>query len=101
MTGLATYLVPLLIGADRIALPGLAATALWLFAFAGSAIVLSAFAKGGSSHAGWTGYPPLSLAQKGNGVDLWLIGLLLLGLSAARLRRRTSSRRSARCAPTE
>ena len=81
VTGLATYLVPLLIGATRIAMPGLAATALWLFVFAGAAIVLSAFAGGGSSHAGWTGYPPLSLVQQGNGVDLWLIGLLLLGIS--------------------
>ncbi len=81
VTGLATFLVPLMIGSRRIALPGLAAAALWLFVFAGAAIVLSAFAGGGSSHAGWTGYPPLSLVQKGNGVDLWLIGLLLLCIS--------------------
>jgi cytochrome c oxidase subunit 1 len=81
VTGLATYLVPLMIGATRTALPGLAAAALWLLAFAGAAVVLSAFAGGGSSHAGWTGYPPLSLVQQGNGVDLWLIGLLLLAIS--------------------
>jgi cytochrome c oxidase subunit 1 len=81
VTGLATYLVPLMIGATRTALAELAAAALWLFVFAGSAVVLSAFAGGGSSHAGWTGYPPLSLVQQGNGVDLWLIGLLLLGIS--------------------
>ena len=42
--GLATYLVPLMIGSTRIAMPGLAAAALWLFAFAGIAVVLSAFA---------------------------------------------------------
>ena len=81
VTGLATFLVPLLIGSRRIAMPGLAATALWLFVFAGAAVVLSAFADGGSSQAGWTGYPPLSLAQEGNGVRLWLIGLFLLALS--------------------
>lgn len=81
VTGLATYVVPLMIGATRVALPGLAAIGLWLFVFAGAAVVLSAFAKGGSSHAGWTGYPPLSLTQQGNGVDLWLIGLLLLAIS--------------------
>ena len=52
VTGLATFLVPLMIGARRIAMPGLAATALWLFVFAGAAIVLSAFAGGGSSHGG-------------------------------------------------
>ena len=79
--GLATYLVPLTIGANRIALPGLAAAALWLFAFAGIAVVLSAFASGGSSKDGWTGYPPGTLTQEGNGVRLWLMGLFLLALS--------------------
>ena len=53
----------------------------WLFVFAGAAVVLSAFASGGASQAGWTGYPPLALTQEGNGVGLWLIGLLLLGVS--------------------
>ena len=81
VTGLATYIVPLMIGARRIALPGIAATALWLLGFAGAAIVLSAFATGGASQAGWTGYPPAALTQHGHGVDLWLIGLLLLSLS--------------------
>jgi cytochrome c oxidase subunit 1 len=81
VTGLATYLVPLMIGARGIAMPGLTATGLWLYVFAGAAVVLSAFAKGGSSHAGWTGYPPDALSQPGHGVDLWLIGLLLLSIS--------------------
>ena len=81
--GLATYLVPLMIGANRIAMPGLAAAALWLFAFAGIAVVLSAFASGGSSKDGWTGYPPGTLTQEGNGVRLWLMGLFLLALSVA------------------
>ena len=81
--GLATYLVPLMIGATRIAMPGLAALALWLFAFAGIAVVLSAFASGGSSKDGWTGYPPGTLTQEGNGVRLWLMGLFLLALSVA------------------
>jgi len=81
--GLATYLVPLMIGSSRIAMPGLAAAALWLFAFAGIAVVLSAFASGGSSKDGWTGYPPGTLTQEGNGVRLWLMGLFLLALSVA------------------
>ncbi len=81
VTGLATYLVPLMIGARRIAMPGAAATALWLFVFGGAAVTLSAFAEGGASQAGWTGFPPLALAQTGNGVGLWLMGLLLLSIS--------------------
>ena len=81
VTGLATYIVPLMIGARTIALPGSAAVALWLFVFGGGAVTLSAFAGGGASQAGWTGFPPLALAQQGNGVDLWLMGLLLLAIS--------------------
>ncbi len=81
VVGLATYLVPLMIGADRIEKPGLAAMSLWLFGFGGAAVVLSAFAKGGSSEAGWAGYPPVAITQEGHGVDLWLIGMILLALS--------------------
>ena len=81
VVGLATYLVPLMIGADRIEKPGLAAMSLWLFGFGGAAVVLSAFAKGGSSEAGWAGYPPAAITQDGHGVDLWLIGMILLALS--------------------
>ena len=81
VTGLATYIVPLMIGARAIALPGSAALALWLFVFGGAAVTLSAFAGGGASQAGWTGLPPLALSQQGNGVDLWLMGLLLLAIS--------------------
>jgi len=81
VTGLATYIVPLMIGARTIALPGSAGVALWLFVFGGAAVTLSAFAGGGASQAGWTGLPPLALAQQGNGVDLWLMGLLLLSIS--------------------
>ena len=81
VTGLATYLVPLMIGARRSALPGVAAIGLWLFVFGGVAVVLSAFAGGGASQAGWTGLPTLALTQEGNGTDLWLIGLLLLAIS--------------------
>jgi len=81
VTGLATYIVPLMIGARTIAMPGSAAVALWLFVFGGTTVTLSAFAGGGASQAGWTGLPPLGLAQQGNGVDLWLMGLLLLSIS--------------------
>ena len=81
LVGLATFLVPLMIGATGIAKPGLASMSLWLFGFGGAAVVLSAFAEGGSSEAGWAGYPPAILTQDGHGADLWLIGLLLLALS--------------------
>ena len=58
VTGLALYITPLMIGARRIAMPGLAATSFWLYVFGGCAVVLSAFADGGASQAGWTGSRP-------------------------------------------
>ena len=98
VVGLATHLVPLMIGARRIAMPGLAAVSLWLFVFGGGAVVLSAFAQGGPSRAGWTGYPPDSITQHGHGMDLWLIGMLLLACSvtgsAANLARTIQSYRA-------
>jgi cytochrome c oxidase subunit 1 len=81
IVGLSVYLVPLQIGARTIARPGLVASSLWLFVFGGACVVLSAFAGGGSSRAGWAGYPPGSLTQRGHGTDLWLMGMLLLALS--------------------
>jgi cytochrome c oxidase subunit 1 len=58
------------------------AASYWLYLF-GSLIVLSSFfVAGGSAAAGWTAYPPLSDARylQGTGMDLWIIGLLVVGL---------------------
>ncbi len=81
VVGLALYIVPLQIGARRISRPGLVSTSLWLFVFGGACVVLSAWAGGGSSKAGWAGYPPASISEGGHGTDLWLMGMLLLALS--------------------
>jgi cytochrome c oxidase subunit 1 len=76
--GLALYLVPLMIGARGIAKHSTAAISLWLFVFGGACVVLSAFAEGGASTAGWAGYPPEAITEGGRGADLWLTGMLLL-----------------------
>src|SRR5215211_3685470 len=82
-TGLANYFVPLHLGAADVAFPRMNAASYWLYLF-GSLIVLSSFfVAGGSAAAGWTAYPPLSGARylQGTGMDLWIIGLLVVGLS--------------------
>src|SRR5215216_1849266 len=82
-TGLANYFIPLHIGAADVAFPRMNAASYWLYLF-GSLIVLSSFfVAGGSAAAGWTAYPPLSDARylQGTGMDLWIIGLLVVGLS--------------------
>jgi cytochrome c oxidase subunit I len=82
-TGLANYFIPLHLGAADVAFPRMNAASYWLYLF-GSLIVLSSFVvAGGSAAAGWTAYPPLSDSRylQGTGMDLWIIGLLVVGLS--------------------
>jgi cytochrome c oxidase subunit 1 len=82
--GLGNYIVPLQIGTDDMAFPRLNALSFWLF-LAGAMIVMSSFlVAGGPAAIGWTGYAPLSSAtfEPGIGVDLWIVGLELTGISA-------------------
>ncbi|CAN5262952.1 cytochrome c oxidase subunit I [soil metagenome] len=82
--GLANYFVPLQIGAPDMAFPRLNALSYWLFLAGGATILLSFFASGGASAAGWTAYYPLSGPQgsPGPGVDLWIMGVLLASASS-------------------
>jgi cytochrome c oxidase subunit 1 len=81
LAGFANYLVPLMIGAADMAFPRLNALSYWMFFLGGAVLLLSFFADGGAAQAGWTGYPPLSTQQPGNGVDFWILGLHLLTVS--------------------
>jgi cytochrome c oxidase subunit I len=81
-TGLANFLVPLQIGAADVAFPRANAMSYWLYLF-GSLIVLSSFfVAGGPAAAAWTAYPPLSTSYlQGTGMDLWVIGLAVVGIA--------------------
>jgi cytochrome c oxidase subunit 1 len=76
LTGFGNYFVPILIGADDMAFPRINNLGFWLIPPAGAAIWL------GSADIGWTGYAPLSVFAPGHGVDLWLVGLQVLGISS-------------------
>jgi len=81
--GLANVIVPLQIGAPEVAFPRLNALSFWLF-LVGALIVVSGFlTSGGPAAAGWTGYVPLSggVYEPGVGLDLWIVGLALVGIS--------------------
>src|SRR4051812_19218638 len=81
--GLGNYIVPLQIGASEMAFPRVNALSFWLF-LVGALIVLSAFVTSpGTAAAGWTGSPPLSdqTYAPGVGLDLWIIGLAIVGFS--------------------
>ena len=72
------YLVPLMIGAKRMAFPRLEALSFWLVPPA--AVILLAAAFWGGFPTGWTGYPPLS-EQAGQGMDSYIVGFVLIGLA--------------------
>jgi cytochrome c oxidase subunit I len=75
------YLVPLQIGASEMAFPRLNAASYWIYLAAGLLMLSSFFVTGGAASSGWTSYPPLAvLATRGQ--DFWLVGILLLGVSA-------------------
>lgn len=75
LAGFANLMLPPFIGADDMAFPRLNALSFWLIPPAGVLLWL------GSAEIGWTGYAPLSVIE-GTGVDLWIVGLQLLGISS-------------------
>ena len=81
-SGFSNYLVPLMIGARDMAFPRLNALSLWLLVAGG--IVLYSSLLTGAPNAGWYSYVPLSAKafSPGNGQDLWIISLTILGFSS-------------------
>jgi cytochrome c oxidase subunit 1 len=80
--GLATYLVPLQIGATRLALPRLSAFAWWLH-LTGAVIVVAGYLRDRPAGGGLGS--PLPAAAENQPVlatELWIIGLGLVGLAA-------------------
>src|SRR4051812_2554161 len=58
--GLANYVLPLMIGAPDMAFPRLNALSYWMLPVAGTMMLASFLAPGGSFSTGWTAYAPLS-----------------------------------------
>jgi len=80
--GFGNYLIPLMLGARDVAFPKLNALSYWVFLFAGL-LMNSSFVFGGAPSTGWFAYAPLTerAFSPGTGVDFWILGVLLLGLS--------------------
>ena len=76
----ANYLIPLMIGAEDMAFPRLNAVAFWIIPPGGIFFLCSFFV--GAPQAGWTSYPPLSLVSGFWGEEIWILSILLLGLSS-------------------
>jgi cytochrome c oxidase subunit I len=72
------YLVPLMIGARRLAFPRIEALTFWLVPLAGL-VLLSAIAWNGFP-TGWTGYAPLA-DQARAGMDAYIFAFILIAIS--------------------
>ncbi|HSS55348.1 MAG TPA: cbb3-type cytochrome c oxidase subunit I [Gaiellales bacterium] len=72
------YLVPLMIGARRMAFPRIEALTFWLTPLSG-VVLMSAISYGGFP-TGWTGYPPLAL-QANAGMDAYIFAFFLVAVA--------------------
>ncbi len=80
------FLIPLMIGARDMAFPVINMLSFWIAVVAAAIIMSSFFVQGGAAAAGWTAYAPLSAKPVYTGVglgqDLWIISLVVLGISS-------------------
>ncbi|BDD12424.1 cytochrome c oxidase subunit 1 (plasmid) [Fulvitalea axinellae] len=83
LIGLATYFLPLMIGANEMAFPRLNAMSLWVTILGGFLLNFS-FLAGGAPDAGWFSYAPLSEQNYSfsNGLDYYSIGLIVTGIGS-------------------
>jgi cytochrome c oxidase subunit 1 len=74
----ANYLVPIMIGARRMAFPRIEALTFWLLMSAGAILETAIFF--GGFPTGWTGYEPLNV-QAEAGMDCYILFFALVGIS--------------------
>ncbi|MBI3246471.1 MAG: cbb3-type cytochrome c oxidase subunit I [Deltaproteobacteria bacterium] len=84
--GFGNFLIPLMIGAGDMAFPVLNMVSFWVAVPATLLLVSSFFVPGGAAAGGWTMYATLSASAQYSGVDwgmnLWILSLLILGVSS-------------------
>ncbi|HEY7986059.1 MAG TPA: cbb3-type cytochrome c oxidase subunit I, partial [Methylophilaceae bacterium] len=82
LSGFSNYLWPLILGARDMAFPRLNAFSYWAFLFSGI-FLYSSFIVGEAPNAGWFNYVPYASRDysPGMGIDVYAIGMVLLGIS--------------------
>jgi cytochrome c oxidase subunit 1 len=83
MTGIANYMVPLMVGARDMAFPRVNLLGFWMIPVSILVYYLGFFTPGGALDAGWTAYQPLTSKQynPGLGVDLWALSIFIWCIS--------------------
>ncbi|MFC4159492.1 cytochrome c oxidase subunit I [Chitinimonas lacunae] len=80
-TGLANWMIPLMIGAPDMAFARMNNWSFWLLPPAALLLLISFAVPGGAAAAGWTLYAPLS-TQMGMGMDLTIFAIHIMGISS-------------------
>lgn len=80
-TGLANWMIPMMIGAPDMALPRMNNWSFWLLPFAGLILVSTLFMPGGAPAVGWTMYAPLS-TKAPMSMDYLILAVHMMGISS-------------------
>jgi cytochrome c oxidase subunit 1 len=81
-TGLANWMVPMMIGAPDMALPRMNNWSFWILPFAFTILLLSLFMEGGGPAFGWTFYAPLSTTYSNDNTALFVFAVHIMGISS-------------------
>ncbi|KXI30169.1 cytochrome oxidase subunit I [Paraglaciecola hydrolytica] len=81
-TGLANWLVPMMIGAPDMALPRMNNWSFWILPFAFLILLSSLFMEGGGPAFGWTFYAPLSTTYSNDTTALFVFSVHIMGASS-------------------
>ena len=80
-TGLANWLIPMMIGGTDMALPRMNNWSFWILPFAFTMMLSTLFMDGGGPAGGWTLYPPLTL-QTGDALPFVIFSIHFMGMSS-------------------
>lgn len=81
-TGLANWMIPIMIGAPDMALPRMNNWSFWILPFAFLILILSLFMPGGGPDFGWTFYAPLSTTYSNDSTALFVFSVHIMGISS-------------------
>ncbi|GAM61151.1 cytochrome c oxidase polypeptide I [Vibrio ishigakensis] len=81
-TGLANWMIPMMIGAPDMALPRMNNLSFWILPFAFLILLSSLFMPGGGPDFGWTFYAPLSTTYGPDSTALFVFSVHIMGISS-------------------
>ena len=81
-TGLANWMVPMMIGAPDMALPRMNNWSFWILPFAFLILLASLLMPGGGPAFGWTFYAPLSTTYSNDNTALFVFAVHIMGISS-------------------